>query len=38
MTSIMNEKSNIASNMINAGIMKYLDGVKHYDERSIIIF
>ena len=29
MTLIMNEKLNTASNMINAGIIKYLDGVKH---------
>ena len=37
-TLIMNEKSNTASNMINAGIIKYLDGLKHFDGRSIIIF
>ena len=38
MTLIMNVKSSTASNMINAGINKYLDGLKHYDGRSIIKF
>ena len=38
MTLMMNVKSNTASNIINAGISKYLDGLKHYDGRSIIIF
>ena len=38
MTLIMNEKSNTTSNMINAGIIEYLDGLKYYDGRSIIIY